>query len=169
MCQTSAAVPDTTGAAKLVPSKGSGVPTMVCTFPRTSTCPSTGPPGAYTSTQCVGALYCAGTRPWSPEFVFAALAPALVPAAASALDPAPATTNSCALGATAPTASTESRLEGNVGAPSGHWPVLPVEATTNTPAFSARPIASRNSVVSSQATIEILMTFTRAFSARSIA
>ncbi|KGM18905.1 hypothetical protein HMPREF3098_02000 [Corynebacterium sp. HMSC28B08] len=49
-CQMSAAVPATTGLAKLVPWKGAGLPTIVWVVPslvRSSA--ETGPPGAYKS------------------------------------------------------------------------------------------------------------------------
>jgi hypothetical protein len=49
-CQTSAAVAETTGAAKLVPVNGAGVPTMTDDPPSLSSTAETGPPGAWMST-----------------------------------------------------------------------------------------------------------------------
>jgi len=46
---------------------------------------------------------------------------------------------------------------------------LPAEATTSAPDFTARPIASRISVVSEQATMEMLMIWLLSRTARSIA
>ena len=123
----SAAVPDTNGAAKLVPTIGVAFEPLTCRSAHVSPLgdgPATGPPGAATSTQSAATAYPAGA--WST-------------ASGSSACRAPGSPGR----STAVTAMTSSRIAGHATAPSGHSPpMFPDAATTTAPDSSARCTAA---------------------------